>query len=414
MRMDRDDPTTGRSRPGAQPAGSSSVLRTAGLLVGFLLAVGATVVVFVTENPQLLRLAVVGAAWAFVLAALAGTRRGPEPAEGRPDVQAVERAAADREAELRLAYELELEREAAERRADGLRLENDLRREAEQSMRTELTALRGELARVAELRHEVAEIAGLRGDLAEVGELRREMARLTELRGDLAQLTELRADLTQLTELRADMGRLRTELTEQLSGEMLIERIMLRTQSIRSGSPTVETPATRTIDASGWAAPAHDLTGHRSPHSDTGSGGETRQWDEVRVQRPAEQERTAAFATPVPPPQPWDWLAERSLIDAPEPAPEPAPAADPDTRRRRTDDLLRPAVPSPEQFTVERPVAQRDRPPVPSHDDPPAPQGSARLAEILAESAPPSGGRRRRRYRDEDDSDDVLSRVLGR
>jgi hypothetical protein len=386
MRQYPDDAATLRSRPGGQPGrGVSSRLRTAGLVLGFLLAVAATVVVFVTENPQVLRLAVVGAAWAFVLAALAGSRRGAEPVDAGAQLHAVERAAAEREAELRLGYELELEREASGRRADQLQLENDLRREAEQSMRTELTALRDELARVAELRREVAEIAGLRGDLAEVGELRREMARLADLRGDLAQLTDL----------RADMGRLRAELTEQLSGEMLIERIMLRTQSIRTGPPTVESPATRTIEASGWGDPVPEPAG----------------------QRPAEPAHTAAFATPAPPPQPWDWLAERSLVDpadadpADPPPADPAPAAD---RRRRTDDLTRPAVPSPEQLTVERPVAQRDRPPVPGQHETHAPEGAARLAEILADSGPPAGSRRRRRYRDEDDSDDVLSRVLGR
>jgi hypothetical protein len=54
----------------------SSGLRTYGLVAGFVLALVATAVVFLTDNPQYLRLAVIAAAWAFVLAAfLAGRRR---------------------------------------------------------------------------------------------------------------------------------------------------------------------------------------------------------------------------------------------------------------------------------------------------------------------------------------------------
>ncbi|MFW3170189.1 DUF6779 domain-containing protein [Geodermatophilus sp. CPCC 206100] len=378
MRGDREGTSAG-----AAPSGSST-LRTAGLVLGFLLAVAATAVVFLSDDPQVLRLAVVGAAWAFVLAALAGSRRGS--AAGGPG-----REAAEREEELRLAYELELEREVAARRETELRLANGVRHEAEQSVRAEVDALRGELARVAELRGDLAEVAGLRRDVAEVAGLRRDLAGLrrdlagvAELRGDLAelraglaQLPELRSDLAQLAEVRADVGRLRAELTEQLSGEMLIERILLRTQATRPGPAPAESPAPRTIEAPGWGEP-------------TG---------------------TAAFqvpAPPPPPPPPLDWLAERSLVEPEEPA-EP--------RRRRTDDLHRPQTPA-EQPTELRPVARRERPPVPSWFPEPTEDsagGPSRLAEILAENgvSPSTGGRRRRRHRDDDEPDDVLSRVLG-
>jgi hypothetical protein len=388
MRADRDDALPGRSR-GAFPE-----LRAAGLAVGFVLAVAATVVVFVTDDPKVLRLAVVGAAWAFVLAALATSRRGGgEPAD-RVELAAVEREAAEREAELRLAYELELEREVAARREVELRAENDVRRETEQAMRTELSALRGELAQVAELRRDMAQVAELRRDMAQVAELRRDVAALGELRAGLSQLGDLRGDLAQLAELRADVGRLRTELSEQLSGEMLVERIMLRTQSFRSVPGTAESPATRTIDA---AQPA------------------------------------AAATSAAPPPPPLDWLAERALVEpeeadparrsrragAAESAQQPTrQAPDAERRRRHTDEpYRRPPVPA-EQPTELRPAVRPDRPapgPAWSTAAPEEPAtGSSRLAEILAENgvAPSSGGRRRRRYREDDDSDDVLSRVL--
>ncbi|MGY1659842.1 DUF6779 domain-containing protein [Geodermatophilus sp. SYSU D00705] len=408
MPADRDDARTGRSS-GAPPG-----LRAAGLAAGFLLAVAATVVVFVTDDPQVLRLAVVGAAWAFVLAALAGSRRtgGGEPAD-RLDLAAVERAAAEREAELRLAYELELEREVAARREAELRAENDVRRGTEQAIRTELDALRR--------------------DLAQVPELRRDVAALGELRAGLSQLGDLRGDLAQLTELRADVGRLRTELTEQLSGEMLVERIMLRTQSSRTVPGTTEPPATRTIDAAGWSGPVSELTAARPAVrlEDLPGDGRTRQTDAVRAGQP-----TAASAA-TPPPPPLDWLAERALVEPgeadsarrsrhvavagpprPQPTRPPVEAPEPERRRRSTDEPPgRPPVPA-ERPTEQRPALRPDGSTPAWSAAPAAPAepetGSSRLAEILAENgAPPSGGRRRRRYREDGDGDDVLSRVLG-
>ncbi|MGY1639639.1 DUF6779 domain-containing protein [Geodermatophilus sp. SYSU D00703] len=407
MRGDRDDVAAERSGTGSRtvrrgPVAASPGLRTAGLAVGFVLAVVATVVVFVTDDPRVLRLAVIGAAWAFVLAALGTARRGGGAAPERDEVAAVERSAAEREAELRLAYELQLEREVAARRELELRVENDVRRETEQAVRADLDALRGEVARVA------------------------------ELRAGLAQLTDLRADLAQLAELRADVGRLRTELTEQLSGEMLVERIMLRTQSIRTAPATAETPAPRTIDAAGWVEPAAELTAARPAIrlADLTVGGATRQFAEVRVETAAAE--PPVRSTPAPPPPPLDWLAERSMVEPDEAAParrsrsaasaeppesprdrsatrslaEPATAAEPS--RRHTDAPYRPVAPA-EQPTEQRPAVPRDAAPA-------AGEGAVRLAEILAANgvSPSSGGRRRRRYRDDGETDDVLSRVLGR
>ncbi len=418
-------------------------MRTAGLVAGFCLAVAATVVVFLTEDPQVLRLAVVAAAWAFVLAALVASRRTADgaPVDGaaRAAVERadLERKAAEREVGLHLDNELESEREVAARREHELRVENDLRRTTDQSVSTELEALRTELAQVAELRRDLAGLAELRRDLAGLAELRRDLAGLAELRTTLAGL-----DLSALAELRTDVGRLRSELTEQLSGEMLVERVMLRTQSTRTAPAAPEPTALRTVEADGRARLASELTaGWPAVLADEPAPG-TRRPEELRVepQRPvappppldwlagrsliepgaaAEARRSRHTSTAEPPPPPLDRPVRRSLLDAP-----PPPHAEPDPRRRRIDDPLPVAVPA-EQLTVERPVAQRERPPVPG---PPAPALTAeapapveedpagRLSELLAESGltPPSGGRRRRRYREDGESDDVLARVLGR
>ncbi|WP_091218675.1 DUF6779 domain-containing protein [Geodermatophilus siccatus] len=280
MRRDRGDvPARRHGHRGRSAGPASPVLRTAGLAGGSCLAVAATVVVLLTDDPRLLRLAVVGAAWAFVLAALVRSRPAADassPARGQPAAAEradLERAAAEREAELRSAHDRELERAVAARREHELRVEDDLRCTTEQSMRAELEALRVELATLGELRREMAQVAELRRDLA-------------GLRTALAGL-----DPAALAELRTDVGRLRTELRGQLSGEMLVERVMLRTPSTR---PAPEPGAPRTVEADSRTSPAPELTAARpAVRADEPPAG-THQPDEVR----AEPRRA-----PAPPPR---------------------------------------------------------------------------------------------------------------
>ncbi|WP_097193682.1 DUF6779 domain-containing protein [Blastococcus aggregatus] len=381
---------------------------------GFLLAAAATLAVFLTDNPQYLRIAVVAVAWAFVLATFAAGRRGGDRA-----------AAAAREAQLRRTYEHELDLEVAARREYELELENELRRQTEQTMREELDALRGELAALAELRDQVAGVAALRADLSGLSGLREEVARVAAMRDDIVALGSLRHELGQLHELRDDMGRLRAELTEQLSSEMLIERIVMRTQASRvPGEPT------RTLEASWGDETPRELTGGW-PAVRLDEARETRQFEQVRVERtdvrPSPAPHTAASWTPpaphtsvfagpqpsrlgppptaapgvpdpapadpaprapatttfpllppptpvAPPPSPLDWLVARELLDVPEvpaaaelpaapevPAVRPAPPR-PSPRRRRSDDAELPPVPVAEARTAEQPGPGRARP----------------------------------------------------
>jgi hypothetical protein len=145
--------------------GRGAGLRVAVLFVGLCLAGAATVAVVASRDPKVLRLAVVGALWAFLLAALAvPRRRALRPAQ--PDVPA------GRELELRRTYQMELEREVAARREYELQLEVYLRRELEQGLRQDVEALREEVGR---LRSEVLD----RLD----GELRMERIETTRLIG---------------------------------------------------------------------------------------------------------------------------------------------------------------------------------------------------------------------------------------
>lgn len=470
---------------------------------GFLLAVGATLAVFLTDNPQLLRVAVVAVAWAFVLASFAAGRRSGERA-----------AASAREAQLRRVYEHELDLEVAARREYELELENELRRETEEAMRDELDTLRDELAALADLRDQVAGVAALRDDVTALSALREEVARVAALREDIAALGALRHELGQLHGLRDDMGRLRAELTEQLSSEMLVERIVMRTQAGRlpGEAGRLDGPA-RTVEGSAWGEePPRELTGGW-PAVRLDEPRETRQFEQVRVERtesrPASDAETswethtsASWTPPAPAtamfrgpqpsrlgpppsiagasaasttaaasdpgaveprpaeptagptttafplspprpaepaPSPLDWLASRSLVDAPTPSEahplRPVPPR-PTPRRRRGDEPARAPVPEAQAPTTERPrptpapsLRVEDRggyrvassvpgvpSPAPSTGPVTSPGTEKRLADILAENgvAPPSGGRRRRRYREDGDSDDVLARVLGR
>jgi hypothetical protein len=460
----RRQPPTGRS------AGAGDLLngRTVALAVGFLLAAAATLAVFLTDNRQYLRVAVVAVAWAFVLATLAAGRRGADRA-----------TAAAREDQLRHAYELELEREVAARREYELDLERDLRRESEDAMREEFDALREEVARVSDLRHDLAGLASLRDDIA----------RVAALREDVAALSSLRQDLGQLSELRADMNRLRAELTEQLSSEMLIERIVMRTQGGARFEPG------RSRDASPLDGPLLDVPSRWS--DDTPPRELTGGWPAIRLDEPREIRRAAPLpadrplpghdrlspavwsstpetsissAVAPPPPVPADsrtptaatetpleWLTARSMLDpdaprpvapppvpprhvAPPPVPQspatearpaafrpsphPRPQSTPPSVRSQPDLApVRRRSDDPDASTAERPQAPGGTSTVAGHQAAPGgvsgPAGTGdddgRLAEILAENgvSPSTGNRRRRRYREDDEPDDVLARVLG-
>ena len=389
-------------------------LRIAGLAAGCLVAVAATAVVLLTDDPQVLRIAVVAAAWACLAAAFAAERRAGRGTSGA-ETPAADPAAI--EAELRRAYDRELEREVAARQQYELELENQVRREAEEAMRAELDALRTELT-------------GLREGLSGLGALREEVAAVAALRGQLAELGGL----------RADVGRLRAELTEQRSGEMHVERVVMRTQSVRTtpGRDPLE-PATAAWHAdvardlsAGW--PVLSLDDRRPEEASRG----TAALPEV-VPAPV-----VAPAEPAPRPLPPVPVPAREPQDAGPPRERSAAAGLPDDvavraggaaddgvarRRRRTDPVGAP-VPSPvaaEQLTVERPAVHTAAAGhavsswSPSSSGPVAPDddaGATRLAQILAESGVTPGGRRHRhRYRDEDEGDDgadPLARVLGR
>ncbi|MGY1855099.1 DUF6779 domain-containing protein [Modestobacter sp. SYSU DS0290] len=294
------------------------------------LAVLVTVAVVLTDDPVYLRVLLLAVCWAAVAAGLLLGNRGGGPGTADP-------AAADREAELRHAYELELAREVAARHEHEAELEGRLRREAEQAMRAELAQLRGELAGLTGVREELAAVSRLSADLSALEQLRSEVAALGSLRAELSGLGQVRTELAALGELRADLGRMRAELTEQLSGELLIERMVMRAQSVRG--PAAGLPEQRSLDgeSSGWPSmgPASSSWDTRFPTT----------VDAEPVRRALPDVPPAPMPTPpppppavraerdvAPPPSPREWLSAQSLVDQPA---APAPrrhrrAAEPD------------------------------------------------------------------------------------
>jgi hypothetical protein len=123
-------------------SGSGGAARGLVLTVAVLLAGAATAAVVLSEDAQTLRLAVVGALWAFLLAALAAPRR--RAAGEHPDAE----LAPGKEVELRRTYEIELEREVAARREYELQLEVFLRRELERGLSEQVQELRDEVQRM--------------------------------------------------------------------------------------------------------------------------------------------------------------------------------------------------------------------------------------------------------------------------
>jgi hypothetical protein len=387
--------------------GSRSLLLTGAIA----LAVIATAAAFLTSDPRLLRGAVVLAAWGAVAATVVAVRRRAE-----------KEAVLAREAELCRAYERELDLEAAARREFELELENELRHRTEDEVEQELGYLRQNITALDRVREEVARLGSFAGDLSSLASLRAEITSLSALRNDVSGLAALRDDLGQLGELRADLGRMRAEIIEQLNGEMLVERIVMRTQATRRS--TEPEPPSREVTG-GWAAVRLD------------DPGPTREYEQVR---PVTSPSRHVAADPQLSGRPQPAASAGSTVGSTAESNPFAQVRPVPYRRRRTDEpdgldggpptdpaeaitTLRP-LPSPPPRPLAspppRPLASPPPPPYPQQDrfppaDPaPETDGHARLAEILAESgARPPSGRRRRRYREDGEPDDVLARVLG-
>ncbi|HEY3708447.1 MAG TPA: DUF6779 domain-containing protein, partial [Amycolatopsis sp.] len=105
------------------------------LVVGFLLVIGATLALVLSNDLRFLRLGIVAALWAALIGAFLAVRYRKHAAHSEDTV-----------AEAQAVYELELEREIAARREYELEIEAETREAAQAHSREELEALRAEVS----------------------------------------------------------------------------------------------------------------------------------------------------------------------------------------------------------------------------------------------------------------------------
>ena len=105
------------------------------LVVGFVLAIGATLALVLSDDLRYLRLGIVAALWAALIGAFLAVKYRKHAAQSEDAVS-----------EAQAVYELELEREIAARREFELEVEAENRSESDSRGREELEALRVEVS----------------------------------------------------------------------------------------------------------------------------------------------------------------------------------------------------------------------------------------------------------------------------
>ncbi|MFE5568732.1 DUF6779 domain-containing protein [Amycolatopsis japonica] len=203
------------------------------LVVGLVLAVGATLALVLSDDLRYLRLGIVAALWAALIGAFLAVRYRKHVSQSEDAV-----------AEAQAVYELELEREIAARREFELEIEAETRQAAESRSHDELEALRAE---VSALRESLQSLFG--------GEVLLERVALT------AQATRMRSlDNKQLMSAGSENGNGKPQLMAAKSTTIdvdererererpteMIDRV-LEPASARAGTP----PAARRKPANG-------------------------------------------------------------------------------------------------------------------------------------------------------------------
>ena len=294
------------------------------LTVLLVLAIGASSALVFTSRVELLKLAVILALWAAVVAAFVSVIYRRQSDIDQAKVR-----------DLKLVYDLQLDREISARREYELTVETQLRRE----LTSELRAASAD------------EVAGLRAELA-------------ALRANLEILFD--ADLSHRPALETDRTTVRAysdwPRNAESTGRVTASRIDTEDREDADAntdeSPIIDVPAEPHPADAEWVPPSAYGGAHRRPS-------ETEQ--EGRRRRAGEEQRAWSPPPPPPPPPP------------PQPAPQPPPVSQP--------------VPEP-QFDWQPP--QQERPPAPPPEPPqppprPEPEGVAQAPPTDWQPAPAEG-----------------------
>jgi hypothetical protein len=272
------------------------------LTVLLVLAIGASSALVFTNRVELLKLAVILALWAAVVAAFVSVIYRRQSDIDQAKVR-----------DLKLVYDLQLDREISARREYELSVETQLRREL-----------------ASELRAQAAdEVAGLRAELAA---LRANLEILFD-----ADLSHRPAIETDRTTVRAYSDWARDEMAGRVSSSRIDTEVHDDTDFRTDESPIIDVPAEPSPPEYEWAPPPSAGGAHRRP-SDLDRERRRHLAEEPRAWSPPPP--APPPPTPTPPPQPppqpepapqreaqFPWLAPKEPPKPPEPAPprqEPA------------------------------------------------------------------------------------------
>ena len=266
------------------------------LTVLLVLAIGASSALVFTSRVELLKLAVILALWAAVVAAFVSVIYRRQSDIDQAKVR-----------DLKLVYDLQLDREISARREYELTVETQLRRELTSEVRAQ----------------SVDEVAGLRAELAA---LRTNLEILFD--ADLSHRPALETDRT-TARAYSDWPR-NAESTERVTASRIDTEDREDVDANTDESPIIDVPAEPHPPEAEWVPPSAYGGAHRRP-SETEQEGRRRHADEEQrpwsppPPPPPPPPQQAAVSQPVPEPQ-FAWQPpqqERPPAPPPEPPPPP-------------------------------------------------------------------------------------------
>jgi hypothetical protein len=342
------------------------------LVVGFVLAIGATLALVLSDDLRYLRLGIVAALWAALIGAFLAVRYRKHAAQSEDAV-----------AEAQAVYELELEREIAARREYELEMEAENRSAADSQGREELEALRNE---VSALRDSLQSLFG--------GEVLLERVALT------AQATRMRkvsdenrmipdgapkkkpAQLMAAKKPVVEGGERPTELIDRVLDERRRKASNGKPANGKGlgkgkgfgGKPAPKVPANVSVQSTQQLARPKPLSERRPPVPPVDPALNAAQRELKAAELRAEAARRQAESQPMRLPKP-DEVAkqpERRPEAAAEPTRRDVPRADPKTEIRRpaepNTEIRRPEPPPARRAEMSRPAmrpAEMSRPDLP-------------------------------------------------
>jgi hypothetical protein len=262
------------------------------LTVLLVLAIGASSALVFTSRVELLKLAVILALWAAVVAAFVSVIYRRQSDIDQAKVR-----------DLKLVYDLQLDREISARREYELTVETQLRRELTSEVRAQ----------------SVDEVAGLRAELAA---LRANLEILFD--ADLSHRPALETDRT-TARAYSDWPR-NAESTERVTASRIDTEDREDVDANTDESPIIDVPAEPHPPEAEWVPPSAYGGAHRRP-SETEQEGRRRRADEEQRpwSPPPPPPQQAPVSQPVPEPQ-FAWQPpqqERPPAPPPEPPPPP-------------------------------------------------------------------------------------------